>query len=664
MWPFGYSLDNLSLMALTISVGFVVDDAIVMLENITRHIESGMTVREAAFKGAGEIGFTILAISISLIAVLIPLLLMSGIIGRLFREFSVTLAMAIAVSAFVALTLTPMMASRLLHRPDEERHGRLYAWSERGYAWLVRHYEAGLDAALRHRFATLLVFFATLAATLALYVFIPKGFFPQEDTGLIDAQTEAAQDISFAAMAQKQEQIGDIMLHDPAVYSIAMAIGGRGGSALNTGRMYVTLKAHDQRDATAEQVMARLRPQFDRVEGARVFMQVRQDVRMGGRPSRTQYQFTLQDPDINELNAASPHLLAALRRLPQLADVASDQQSAGSTLTLSINRDQAARYGIEPALIDNTLADAFGQRFVARYFTQLNSYHVVLEILPALQGDLGALNKIYLKSPLTGSEVPLSTFATWTTEPVRPLLISHQGQFPATTISFNLAPGVSLGEATNAVQQAVAALQLPSSMQTQFAGAAQAFQASLLSVPFLIVAALIVVYIVLGILYESFIHPITILSTLPSAGLGALASLMLFGFDFSLIALIGIILLIGIVKKNGIMMVDFAIASEREEHCSAHQAIRKAALLRLRPIMMTTMAAILGGLPLMLMSGTGSETRQPLGYSMVGGLLVSQALTLFTTPVIYLYLDRLSQRIRNWRGRRSREPHPSASPAE
>jgi HAE1 family hydrophobic/amphiphilic exporter-1 len=662
MWMVGYSLDNLSLMALTISVGFVVDDAIVMLENIMRHIEEGATPMEAALKGASEIGFTIISISLSLVAVLIPLLLMSGIIGRLFREFSITLTMAIAVSAFVALTLTPTMCALFLKPAGEIRHGRVYQWSERGFAMMLRGYEKGLDAVLAHQFVTLLVFFATVAATAFLFVVIPKGFFPQQDTGLISGQTEAAQDISFAAMMDRQQAIGRIVLQDPAVDSMAMSIGGsRGGNALNNGRMFISLKPREERDASAQQVIARLRPKLDQVQGARLFLQASQDVRMGGRSSRTQFQFAVQDPDIEELNTWSPRILEKLRGLPQLRDVASDQQTNGSTLMLKIDRDKASRYGISPQEIDNTLYDAFGQRFVAQYFTQLNSYHVVMEILPALQGRPDTLDKIFLTSD-GGQQVPLSTFTQWTTEPVRPLTISHQGQFPATTISFNLAEGVSLGDATAAVQQAVAELRLPAAIQTNFQGTAQAFQQSLTSVPLLILAALVVVYLILGVLYESYIHPLTILSTLPSAGLGALAMLMLFGFDFSLIALIGIILLIGIVKKNGIMMVDFAISAEQEEHLPPEQAIRKAALLRFRPIMMTTMATILGGLPLMLGTGTGAEIRQPLGYAIVGGLVVSQALTLFTTPVIYLYLDRLSLRLRRWRA--SRHPEAHAVPAE
>jgi len=649
MWVFGYTLDNLSLMALTIAVGFVVDDAIVMLENITRYVEQGEKPLAAAFKGASEIGFTIISISISLVAVLIPLLLMGGIIGRLFREFAVTLAMTIFVSMAVSLTLTPMMASRFLRAQGETKHGRFYQWSERGFERMLHGYERGLDRALRWSKTTLLIFFATLALSVYLFVIIPKGFFPQQDNGLITAASEAGQDISFADMKRHQEELGAIVQADPAVASIAMFIGG-GGSALNTGRMYITLKPRSERDASAQQVIARLRPQFEKVQGARLFMQAAQDVRLGGRPTRTQFEFTLQDANLGELNEWAPKILDKMKTLPELRDVATDQQTAGTTLTLTIDRDSASRFGIQPQLIDDTLYDAFGQRQVAQYFTQLNSYHVILEILPELQGKLDTLNKLYVKSPTTGDQVPLSAFAKWTTVPVRPLSISHQGQFPAITISFNLAQGVALGQATQAVQKAMVELGAPGTLSSSFQGTAQAFQQSLGTVPLLIMAALVVVYLILGILYESYIHPLTILSTLPSAGVGALAILMAFGFDFSLIALIGMILLIGIVKKNGIMMVDFAITAERDEHLSPEQSIRKAALLRFRPIMMTTMAALLGGVPLMLGTGTGSEIRQPLGYAMVGGLIVSQALTLFTTPVVYLYLDRLS----NWFAGRGR----------
>jgi HAE1 family hydrophobic/amphiphilic exporter-1 len=647
MWAFGYTLDNLSLMALTIAVGFVVDDAIVMLENITRYIEEGETPLAAAFKGASEIGFTIVSISVSLVAVLIPLLLMGGIIGRLFREFAVTLAMAIFVSLVVSLTLTPMMASRFLRSHGEMRHGRFYQWSERAFDVMLHGYERGLDMALRWSKTTLCIFFATLALSVYLFVIIPKGFFPQQDNGFLTATSEAAQDISFADMKRHQEELSDIVQHDPDVDSIAMFIGG-GGSALNTGRMYITLKPRNERNSNAQQIIARLRPQFEKVEGARLFMQASQDVRLGGRATRTQFEYTLQDANLNELNEWAPKILAKMQTLPELRDVATDQQTEGTTLTLTINRDTASRFGIQPQLIDDTLYDAFGQRQVAQYFTQVNSYHVILEILPELQGDFDTLNKLYIKSPLTGDEVPLSTFTTWTSVPVRPLSISHQGQFPAITISFNLAQGVALGQATGAVQKAMVEMGAPPTLSSSFQGTAQAFQQSLGTVPLLILAALVVVYLILGVLYESYIHPLTILSTLPSAGVGALAILMFFGFDFSLIALIGIILLIGIVKKNGIMMVDFAISAERDQHLSPKQSIRKAALLRFRPIMMTTMAAMLGGVPLMLGTGTGAEIRQPLGYAMVGGLIVSQALTLFTTPVVYLYLDNLSNALSRW----------------
>jgi HAE1 family hydrophobic/amphiphilic exporter-1 len=666
MWVFGYTLDNLSLMALTISVGFVVDDAIVMLENITRYIEEGETPMAAAFKGAGEIGFTIVSISISLVAVLIPLLLMGGIIGRLFREFAVTLAMAIFVSLVVSLTLTPMMASRFLRAHKETQHGRFYQWSERGFEAMLHAYERGLDLALKWRLTTLGIFFATLALSVYLFVIIPKGFFPQQDTGLITATSEAAQDISFADMKRHQEELGDIVRADPDVASAAMSVGGSGG-ALNTGRMFITLKPRSERKSSAQQIIARLRPKLEKVQGARLFMQAAQDVRLGGRATRTQFEYTLQDANLNELNEWAPKILDKMKTLSQLRDVATDQQTQGTTLTLTIDRDTASRFGIQPQLIDDTLYDAFGQRQVTQYFTQLNSYHVILEILPELQGNLDTLNKLYIKSPTTGDQVPLSAFTKWTSVPVRPLSISHQGQFPAITISFNLAQGIALGQATEAIQGAMVELGAPSTLNSSFQGTAQAFQQSLGTVPLLIMAALVVVYLILGILYESYIHPLTILSTLPSAGVGALAILMMFGYDFSLIALIGIILLIGIVKKNGIMMVDFAIAAERDEHLTAEAAIRKAAILRFRPIMMTTMAAMLGGVPLMLGTGTGSEIRQPLGYAMVGGLIVSQALTLFTTPVIYLYLDRLSDMISGW-GRSSdietRQPAIEHSPVK
>ncbi|MDU6834812.1 MAG: efflux RND transporter permease subunit, partial [Bradyrhizobium sp.] len=661
MWGVGYTLDNLSLMALTIAVGFVVDDAIVMLENISRYVEEGETPMAAAYKGAKEIGFTIVSISISLVAVLIPLLLMGGIIGRLFREFAVVLAMTIFVSMFVSLTLTPMMASRFLRNEHAAQHGKFYQWSEAAFDAMLRAYEKGLDLALRWRFATLMVFFATLGLSVYLFILIPKGFFPQQDVGLITATSEASQDISFKAMQSRQEALAKIVMADHDVASLAMNIGGS-GRAGNNGNMFITLKPREERDATAQQIIARLRPQLEKVGGARLYMQAAQDIRLGGRPSRTQFEFTLQDPNLAELNEWAPKILEKMRSLPQLRDVATDQQADGTTVQLAINRDTASRYGITPQLIDDTLYDAFGQRQVAQYFTQLNSYRVILEILPELQGNLDTLNKLYVKSPTTGDQVPLSTFASWTTAPVRPLSISHQGQFPSITISFNLAQGVALGQATDAVQRAMVELGAPSTLNSSFQGTAQAFQQSLSTVPLLILAALVVVYLILGILYESYIHPITILSTLPSAGVGALAILMAFGYDFSLIALIGVILLIGIVKKNGIMMVDFAIAAERDQHLPPEQSIRQAALLRFRPIMMTTMAALLGGVPLMLGNGTGSEIRQPLGYAMVGGLIVSQMLTLFTTPVVYLYLDKVNNAFARW-GRTHIDHEPDAAAA-
>jgi HAE1 family hydrophobic/amphiphilic exporter-1 len=670
MWTVGYSLDNLSLMALTIAVGFVVDDAIVMLENITRHIEEGEKPFAAALKGASEIGFTIISISISLIAVLIPLLLMSGIIGRLFREFAVTMAMTIVVSAVVALTLTPMMASRFLKSHDEEKHGRLYKLSERGFDAMAAGYARGLDLVLRHRFVTLMTFIATVAATAYLFVIIPKGFFPQQDTGILFGVSEAGQDVSFPEMYRIQQELGAVVQADPAVATIAMGIGaGVGSPAQNNGRMFITLKPLAERDASAFQVIARLRPQLAKVKGAKLYLQAAQDVTVGARAARTQFQYTIQDANLDELNVWAPRILGKLQSLPELRDVNTDQQVAGTTLQLTIDRNMASRFGIQPQLIDDTLYDAFGQRQVAQYFTQINTYDVVEEISPSLQRDPATLGKIYIRAPATGQMVPLSAFAKWTTNPVAPLSISHQGQFPAITISFNLANGVALGTATAAIQDAEAKLQLPRALSTTFQGNAQAFQDSLATVPLLILAALVVVYIILGVLYESFIHPLTILSTLPSAGFGALAILMIFGYEFSLIALIGMILLIGIVKKNGIMMVDFAIAVARDEGLSPLESIRKAALMRFRPIMMTTMAALLGGVPLMLSHGVGSELRQPLGYTMVGGLIVSQALTLFTTPVIFLYLDRLQHFLSGSKAKKRRviekitQPHPAPEPA-
>ena len=647
MYILGYTLDNLSLMGLTIAVGFVVDDAIVMLENIYRHIEAGLPPMEAAYKGASEIGFTILSISISLVAVFIPLLLMGGIIGRLFREFAITVTMTIAVSAFVSLTLTPMMCSRFLRDEKHAKHGRFYLFTERCFDALLSGYTRGLDFVLRHQPGTLAVFFVTLAATVFLYVIEPKGFFPQQDTGIIAGLADASQDISFDEMVRLQHRLTDVVAEDPDVAGWATSVGG--GRPLNNGFVVIGLKPRAERKASADQIIARLRAKLARVQGGTFFLQAAQDLNVGGRLSRTQYQYTLLDPNLDELNEWAPRLLAKLQSLPQLRDVATDQQTNSAMLSMTIDRDQAARFGIQPSVIDQTLYDAFGQRQVTQYFTQLNTYHVILEITPGLQSDPSTLNKLYVKSPVTGQQVPLSTFVKFDTQHVAFLSINHQAQFPAVTLSFNLAPGTALGQAVDAIQAAVYDIRMPRSIVGNFQGTAQAFQTSLKTQPYLIAAALVAVYIILGMLYESYIHPLTILSTLPSAGVGALLMLMAFHFDLTVIALIGIILLIGIVKKNGIMMVDFAIQAEREQQLSPEQSIRQACLLRFRPIMMTTMAALLAALPLMLGHGTGSELRQPLGYTMVGGLILSQALTLFTTPVIYLYLDRLSNRLKHKR---------------
>ena len=643
MYAMGYTLDNLSLMGLTIAVGFVVDDAIVMLENIYRHIEDGMSPFEAALKGSREIGFTILSISLSLIAVFIPLLLMGGIIGRLFREFAVTVTMTILVSAFVSLTLSPMMCSLFLRDERKVKHGNTYQFIERGFEKLLHHYTRGLDFVLQHQKPTLIVFLLTVVLSGVLYVYTPKGFFPQQDTGIISGISDASQDVSFTEMLRLQHQLMDIVGQDPDVQSWASGLGG--SRPVNNGFVVISLKPRAQRSASADEIIQRLRPKLAQVKGAELFLQASQDLSVGGRPTRTQYQYTLQDADLNELNEYSPKLLEKMKHLPQLRDVATDQQTNGTTLSLTIDRDAAARFGIQPAQIDATLYDAFGQRQAAQFFTQLNAYHVILEITPELQSDPNTLNKLYIKSPTTGQQVPLSTFAHFDTQHVSLLSVNHQAQFPAVTLSFNLAPGAALGDAVEAIRETTAEMGLPPSMLGTFQGTAQAFESSLKSQPYLILAALVVVYIILGMLYESYIHPLTILSTLPSAGVGALLMLLAFHIDLSVIALIGIILLIGIVKKNGIMMVDFAIQAEREQHLSPEASIRQACLLRFRPIMMTTMAALLAALPLMLENGTGSELRKPLGYTMVGGLILSQMLTLFTTPVVYLYLDRLNERV-------------------
>jgi hydrophobe/amphiphile efflux-1 (HAE1) family protein len=641
MYVLGFSLDNLSLMGLTIAVGFVIDDAIVVLENIYRHVEEGMSPMEAALKGAGEIGFTIVSISFSLIAVFIPLLLMGGIVGRLFREFAMTVSSAVLVSAFVSLTLTPMMCSRFLSRPKHE-HGWAYRAMEAVFDGMVGFYRRTLDMALRFRFVTLMVFLGTVATTVMLFMAVPKGFFPTEDIGLIVAITEGPQDASYQHMFGLQQQLNNIVQHDPAVASFVAVIGaGVAGQQGNDGRMFINLKPWDQRpNDGVMKVIARLRQKFAALAGVNVYMQPAQDINVGGRLSRTMFQYTLQDADPAELNAWAPKMLAAMQKIPILRDVATDQQIAGTTATLTINRQAAQRFNIQPQQIDDTLYDAFGQREVTQYFTQVNSYFVILEVPPNEEGTWATLQKLYVKSP-SGVAVPLSELVKIDTNPVAPLAVNHQSQFPAVTISFNLAQGAALGDAVQAIEKAREALGAPISLQGSFQGSAQAFQASLASEPYLIAAALVAVYIILGILYESYILPLTILSTLPSAGVGALLMLMLAHTDLSVIAMIGIILLIGIVKKNGIMLVDFAIHAERNEGKSPLEAIRQACLLRFRPILMTTMAALLSGLPLMLESGAGSELRRPLGLAMVGGLLLSQVLTLYTTPVIYLYLDKL-----------------------
>ncbi len=657
MYVCHYSLDNLSLMALTIAVGFVVDDAIVMLENIYRHIEAGLSPLQATLKGAGEIGFTILSISISLVAVFIPLLLMSGIIGRLFREFAVTMTMTIAVSAFVALTLSPTMCALFLRDEKHAKHGKMYMAIERAFDRLLAAYTRALDVVLDHQRTTMAVFLLTVAATVWLYVEIPKGFFPQQDTGIILGLSDAPQDISFDEMVRRQHALTDVVARDPDVASYGTGLGGN--RPVNNGFVVIGLKPRDQRSASADQIINRLRLQVAKVPGATIFFQAAQDLNIGGRLARTQYQYTLQDSDIQELNVWAPRVLAQLQKLPMLRDVASDQQTRSGMLALTIDRDQASRFGIQPQAIDQTLYDAFGQRQAAQFFTQANSYHVVLEITPSLQGDPASLQKLYLKSPLTGQMVPLSAMTKYDTQQVAYLSINHQGQFPAVTLSFNLAPGAALGDAVDAINGATVGMRLPGTITGTFQGTAQAFQSSLRTQPYLILAALVAVYIILGMLYESYIHPLTILSTLPSAGMGALLILLLFHIELSVMALIGIILLIGIVKKNGIMMVDFAIQAERQQNLSPHDAIRQACLLRFRPIMMTTMAALLGALPLALGRGTGSELRQPLGYTMVGGLIVSQALTLFTTPVVYLYLDQFRLWLKRRRGKAQQPALPS-----
>jgi multidrug efflux pump len=643
MFILGYSLNNLTLMALTISTGFVVDDAIVMIENIVRYIEKGEKPMEAALKGAQQIGFTIMSLTISLVAVLIPLLFMSDIVGRLFREFAVTLAVTILVSAVVSLTLTPMMCARLLHRTEPEKEGRIARFSEHAFDGLIAYYGRTLKWVLDRRAATLVVAILTLVMTIVLYILVPKGFFPVQDTGVIQGISQAAQNISFAAMAAKQQQLAEIILKDPAVDSLSSFIGVDGiNTTLNSGRVLINLKPVEQRDLSASDVIRRLEPQLNEVNDVALYMQPVQDLTVEDRVSRTQYQYTLEDPDPAELSLWTTKLMDKLKGISDLRDLATDQLLDAQAVSLVIDRVTAARLGITAAQIDETLYDAFGQRQISTIFTQLNQYHLILEALPSFQKNPAKLNDIYVQSTYGGA-VPLSTFCHFSTT-TAPLSVNHQGQFPCVTISFNLAPNASLGSATEAIAKAQKELNMPASVQTAFQGTAASFQASLSNEPLLILAALVTVYIVLGVLYESYIHPITILSTLPSAGVGAILALMICHQQLDVVSLIGIILLIGIVKKNGIMMVDFALQAERDEGKGTVDAIYQACLLRFRPIIMTTMTALLGGLPLALGSGTGSELRRPLGIAMVGGLIVSQVLTLYTTPVIYIYLDRFAHK--------------------
>ena len=646
MYAVGYSLDNISLMALTISVGFVVDDAIVMIENIVRYIELGERPFEAALKGAGQIGFTIISITFSLIAVFIPLLFMGGIIGRLFREFAVTVSVAVVASAFVSLTLTPVLCSLFLKEQTLHGRGRFNRIAEQGFDWMLRAYDRGLGFVFRHQLPALLSTLVLMVATGYLYVTIPKGFFPEQDTGFIFGQADARQDISYAAMARLTQQIVDVVKQDPTVSGVFSFTGASAYNPTeNTARVFIQLKPHDQRDLTSNQIIQRLRPKVAKVEGVKFYMQSGQDISIGGRLSRTLYQYTLTDTNVEELNHWAPIIEEAMKKMPELQDVASDQQIAAPHLAIEIDRDAAARMGISPSLIDETLYDAFGQRQVANLYTSTSQYKLIMEVQPEFQDDPTALSKIFVIGP-GGTQIPLSAFTHFAPK-VEALSINHQGQFPAVTLSFNLAPGFSLGQAVDKIRAMMTQLRVPGTLDSSFQGTAQAFQASLSSTPLLVAAAILVVYIVLGMLYESYIHPITILSALPSAGVGALLALMLLHYDLSVIAMIGVILLIGIVKKNAIMMIDFALQAERLEGKSPREAIHQACLLRFRPIMMTTFAALFGAMPIAFGQGAGSELRRPLGIAIVGGLLVSQWLTLYTTPIIYLYLERMAR----WVGR-------------
>jgi HAE1 family hydrophobic/amphiphilic exporter-1 len=661
LYGFGYSLDNLSLMALSIAVGFVVDDAVVEIENIVRHMEEGLSPYDAAMKGSGEIGFTVMAITFSLIAVFIPLFLMSGYVGLLFREFAITVSVALILSLIVSRTLTPMMCAYLL-KPEKKEHGWLYRLFERGFDGILHVYEAGLKVVLRHQFITLMVMFATIALTVYLYVIIPKGFFPQQDTGLIIAQSEAAQDISYQAMQERQQALLDAVVRDPAVATVGSAVGAGGGVyTVNDGRVYIQLKPHDQRDPI-QQVIDRLRTNLAKIQGITLYMQAAQDITIGARLNKTQFQYTMNDADPGELSHWAGLFLDKLKAIPTIADVTTDQLNAGPMLNITIKRDVASSYGILPYTIDNTLDDAFGQRIVSTIYTTLQQYHVILEVDPKFQYGPEALSGIYVKSA-SGQQVPISTLVD-SVVTVAPLVINHQGQFPSVTISFNLAPGAAIGEAVSAIQKVEKELGAPLSLQTSFQGNAQAFGASLKSTPILILASLFVIYLILGILYESVIHPITIISTLPSAGIGALLLLMAVHVDLSVIAIVGLILLIGIVKKNGIMLVDFAQQVEHEKGLTAEESIYQACVLRFRPILMTTMAALLGGVPMMLGTGTGSEIRQPLGYAIVGGLALSQILTLYTTPVVYIYLDKLQTWMFARRSKQAETAHMETQPAE